>query len=190
MDNKIAKFSLAFAIAAAVMGLLVWILVGGGSKKYDKGSYGGSTLYTNTWAGVQVKIPSDYQLSKSDSYDTAKETYKAFVKGAKTTSLSYFAIYTRNENMSVDDCLKEGEQYLTGGYFGVSGLSIVAKEKTTRKIAGKTYKVLPLEITYGTFKLYYNVYARKVNRNGMIMFLVGETSQEGIDKVLGFISKK
>ena len=171
------------AIVAVVVTVLV--ILPFFQASYDSGRFSGTTTYTNDWAKVKVEIPSDWKMN---SQTISKKNQMMRIYTAPKTC-PFIGICTIKSKQSVDAGLEEIRESVTGGYTGVSGVSITTKSKSTRKIAGQTYKCLPVVMSGNGITIYINFYARKVNREGSIVFVAAGYSEDEVEQVLGYISK-
>ncbi len=169
-------------IAVVAVVVTVLVVLPFFQASYDSGRFSGTTTYTNEWAKVKVELPSDWK-EQAQKIQTKDQMMRMFMS---PTLSPFIGIGTLKTHESVDQGLEELRQEVTGGY---RGMNVQSKAKTSVKIAGQTYKCLPLVLSNGSATLYMNFYARRVNREGIMMFVACGSNDSEIDQVLSYISK-
>ena len=182
-----AGIILVVVFAVAVIAVIVLLTK---PKAYDGGTYEGNTEYTNKWAGVKINLPADYKAT-GPIIDTASASYRCFIKSSGT-NYSILCINTDKTDASIDQSLQNLKDSFLQSYGAAvaSGFNLTTKSVTTVSIAGETFKCLPVEFSNGTMSGVMNFYARRVNKNGIIMFTVLTTSSSELNTILGYIKKK
>ncbi|MBO4697734.1 MAG: hypothetical protein J5643_10745 [Lachnospiraceae bacterium] len=174
-------------VVVAIVGLAAFLAIHYVKSQYEEGTYERGR-YVNKWAKVQVELPDDF--SKYQETSNSSGMMRTFRNKAQTCLIG---ICTIKGNLSVQDGFDDIKKEISTGSVGIFGrlynANITYYATTTATIAGKKYECLPIEVQIGSTRTYYYYYARKINRNGIMLFLTGGTTKEEADHALSLISK-
>lgn len=174
-------------VVVAIVGLAAFLAIHYVTSQYDEGTYERGR-YVNKWAKVQVELPEDFVKYQETSNSTG--TMRTFRNKAQTCIIG---ICTVKGNLSVEEGFDDIKKEISSGSVGIFGRLYNAHftyyPTKTVSIAGKKYECLPIEVQIGSARTYYYYYARKINRNGIMLFLTGGSTKEEADRALALISR-
>ncbi len=187
MDRKrnrgSALVGVIFALVLIGIGVGVFLFIR--AKKFDPGTVEDSRTYKNKWADVKITVPEGYAVTTKEDGDTKMVAF------SKDTSI--LVLCADNSETDLDAGLEEVRQVLmqTGSQVtsAYPGVGLTVRDTTTKMIAGKSYKVLPIEMKAGTYTAYYNLYGRVAHGNGVFIIAAFGTSKSDIDNLIGMIEE-